>query len=72
MRFKIVYSLLPNLPQFTSMSAYARYEGCTISAIKFSIGSIKNRLINISTEDDIRTMEEINQKINEQKLKDNK
>lgn len=64
--------MLPNLPKFASLSDYARYEGCTVSAIKFSIGSIKNRLINISTEDDIRTIEKINQKIKEQKQKDSK
>lgn len=66
-RFKTFYHLLPELPFFYTLSAYAKFEGCALGAISGSIARVRNRLINRSTEDDINCIKEINKGIEEQK-----
>lgn len=67
LRFKTHYHLLPELPVFYTISAYAKFEGCTLNAIRISIERVRNRLINCSTEEDIICIKEINKRIEEQK-----
>lgn len=69
LRFKTHYHLLPELPVFYTMSAYAKFEGCTLSAIRISIERVRNRLVNRSTDEDIKCIKEINEKIEKLKNK---
>ncbi|MCI8471274.1 MAG: hypothetical protein HFJ35_07495 [Clostridia bacterium] len=67
LRFKTVYHLLPNLPVCLTLTAYGILEGCSPNAIRSSIGMMRNRLINRSTNDDIDCIKEINKRVENQK-----
>lgn len=75
-RFKILYQLTPDSPKYTTLSEFARAEGCTYGAIKTSVSTLRNRFINHSKDEDIENIKKINEKIekkrqNNNMLKDN-